>query len=134
MREEQPGRLPGQPDIDGNTLTTDGPITYVTEAIDPTWTPLIATPPFPEYPSGHSVQSAAAAQVLTDMFGNVAFTDHSHDSRSLAPRSFTSFADAAEEAAISRLYGGIHFRSAIANGLEQGKCIGQKVTALRFRR
>ena len=91
------------------------------------------TPPFPEYTSGHSVQSAASAQVLTDLFGTVAFTDHSHDDRRLAPRSFNSFFEAAEEAALSRLYGGIHFRTAIALGLEQGRCVGQNVKNLEFR-
>jgi hypothetical protein len=68
------------------------------------------------------------------MFGDLAFTDHTHDSRGMAPRSFTSFSAAAEEAAISRLYGGIHFRSAIENGMVQGKLIGQKVCGLRFRK
>jgi hypothetical protein len=61
------------------------------------------------------------------------FTDHTHDDRGLAPRSFGSFIQAAEEAAISRLYGGIHFRPAIENGLVQGWCIGEAVDALTFR-
>lgn len=91
------------------------------------------TPPFPEYTSGHSVQSGASAQVLTDLFGPLAFTDHTHDDRGLPPRSFGSFFEAAEEAALSRLYGGIHFRTAIALGLEQGRCIGREVSNLRFR-
>jgi PAP2 superfamily len=110
------------------------PVTYIQREIDATWTPLLVTPPFPEYTSGHSVQSAASAQVLTDLFGTVAFTDHTHDDRGLAPRSFGSFFEAAEEAAISRLFGGIHFRTAIARGLEQGKRVGQKVNALTFGR
>jgi hypothetical protein len=94
---------------------------------------LLVTPPFPEYTSGHSVQSAAAAHVLTKMFGTVAFTDHTHDDRGLSPRSFGSFFEAAEEAALSRLYGGIHFASAIDQGLEQGRCVGRRVSRLRFR-
>ena len=111
------------------------PITYIRNVIDPNWTtPDLVTPPFPEYTSGHSVQSAAAAYVLTDLFGdNVAFTDHTHDRRGLAPRSFKSFLSAAQEAGISRLYGGIHYRSAIENGLAQGKCIGERVHTLKFR-
>ncbi len=110
------------------------PITYVRRHIDAAWgDPLpLATPPFPEYTSGHSVQSGAAAEVLTALFGNVAFTDHTHDVRGLAPRSFDSPAEFAQEAAISRLYGGIHFRSAIERGLEQGRCIGASVNAVRF--
>jgi membrane-associated phospholipid phosphatase len=94
----------------------------------------LTTPPFPEYTSGHSVQSAAAAEVLTATFGEMAFTDHTHEARGLAPRSFGSFAAFAQEAAISRLYGGIHYRSAIERGLEQGRCVGATVLALPMRR
>jgi len=112
------------------------PIGYIRSSIDPTWgDPLpLTTPPFPEYTSGHSVQSAAAAEVLRATFGEAAFTDHTHDARGLAPRSFDSFAAFAREAAISRLYGGIHFRSAIELGLEQGRCVGEVVAALPMRR
>jgi hypothetical protein len=106
------------------------PVTYIRSVIDPSWTSLLVTPPFPEYTSGHSVQTAAAAQVLTSLFGQLAFTDHTHDARGLPPRTFSSFVAAAEEAAISRLYGGIHFRAAIERGLEQGACIGEQVAAL----
>ena len=112
------------------------PITYVRATIDPAWgDPLpLVTPPFPEYPSGHSVQSAAAAAVLTAFFGAIPFTDHTHDARGLPARSFASFDAFAEEAAISRLYGGIHFRSAIEDGLEQGRCIGVKAARLALAR
>lgn len=110
------------------------PVTYIQRVIDPLWVPFRVTPPFPEYTSGHSVQSAAAAQVLTKMFGTVVFTDHTHDYRGLTPRSFGSFVEAAEEAALSRLYGGIHFARAIERGLEQGRCVGRIVGRLRFRR
>jgi len=112
------------------------PITYIRQYIEPTWnTPFITdpvvTPPFPEYTSGHSVQSGAAAGVLTGYFGdNYAFTDRSHVDRGLAPRSFESFNAFADEAAISRLYGGIHFRSAIEIGVEQGQCVARSVNAL----
>jgi hypothetical protein len=111
------------------------PVTYVRALIDPDWTPLLITPPFPEYPSGHSVQSGAAFQVLTDLFGKrYALVDHTNDDRGLPARSFDSFLDAAREAAISRLYGGIHFRAAIDNGVFQGRRIGQAVSALSLRR
>jgi membrane-associated phospholipid phosphatase len=112
------------------------PITYIRATIDPAWgDPLpLVTPPFPEYPSGHSVQSAAAAEVLTAFFGAIPFTDHTHDARGLPARSFASFDAFAEEAAISRLYGGIHFRSAIEDGLEQGRCIGVKAARLALAR
>ncbi|MEO6578800.1 MAG: vanadium-dependent haloperoxidase, partial [Candidatus Limnocylindria bacterium] len=112
------------------------PITYIRRHIDPAWgDPLpLATPPFPEYTSGHSVQSGAAAEVITGLFGDVAFTDHTHDARGMAPRSFGSPAEFAQEAAISRLYGGIHFRSAIERGLDHGRCIGAAVNAVRLTR
>lgn len=110
------------------------PITCIQSLMDPDWNPIMNTPPFPEFTSGHSVQSGAMAQVLTDLFGVVAFTDHTHDNRGFAPRSFPSFFVAADEAAISRLYGGIHFRSAIELGVEQGKCVGQKIGALKFKK
>jgi hypothetical protein len=115
------------------------PITYLQRHVDPGWgstsRPLpVSTPPFPEYPSGHSVQSAAAAEVLSDLFGpDRPITDHTHDRLGLAPRSFASFDQMAEEAAISRLYGGIHFRSAIEHGLAQGRCVGRAVNALVVR-
>jgi hypothetical protein len=110
------------------------PVTYIQRLIEPGWSPLLTTPPFPEYPSGHSVQSGAAFQVLTDLFGEgYAFVDRTHDDRGLAPRSFGSFLEAAEEAAISRLHGGIHFRAAIVNGVTQGRCIGKAASALPIR-
>lgn len=110
------------------------PVTYIRKVIDPKFEPLLITPPFPEYPSGHSVQSGAAAVVLTAIYGeNFAFTDSTHVRDGIAPRSYTSFAVAAEEAGISRLYGGIHFRSAVDRGLEQGRCIGQHAVALKTR-
>ncbi len=109
------------------------PVTYIQRHIDSSWLPLLVTPPFPEYTSGHSVQSGASARVLTDQFGVVAFTDDTHADRGLPPRSFSSFDAAAEEAAISRLYGGIHYRFAIDNGVDQGRDVGDAVNALTFR-
>lgn len=107
------------------------PITYIVDVIDPTYDyndlP-VNTPPFPEYTSGHSVQSGAAAAVLNGLYGtDFAFTDHTHDALGYAARSFTSFNEAADEAAISRLYGGIHYRAAIERGVTQGKKIGDQV-------
>ena len=116
------------------------PISYIQQIIDPSWnnpeiTDVVLTPPFPEYPSGHSAQSGAAAAVLTALFGeNYRFTDHTHDGRGYAPRTFASFNQAVQEAAISRLYGGIHYRAAIENGVTQGQCIGDKVNALKFQK
>ena len=102
------------------------PFTYIRKMIDPKWNALLITPPFPEYPSGHSTNSGAAAFVLSSMFGeNYAFEDTTPKADGLAPRKFSSFDAAAKEAAESRLYGGIHFRAAIERGLEQGRCIGK---------
>src|SRR5262245_7056919 len=111
------------------------PVTYIRNLIDPAWAPILNTPPFPEYPSGHSVQSGAAATVLADLFGaRYSFVDHTHDERGLPARGFDSFGHAAQEAALSRLYGGIHFRPAIELGLRQGEVIGRAVNALPLRR
>ena len=111
------------------------PVSYIRRVIDPKWEPLLNTPPFPEYPSGHSTQSGASATVLTNLFGeNFAFKDETGKPAGLTPRSFTSFSEAADDAGISRMYGGIHFRAAIERGLEQGRCIGAFTNALRTRR
>ena len=111
------------------------PITYIRRTMDPKWESTLNTPPFPEYPSGHSTQSAAAATVMTDAFGdNFPFEDATGQKDGLKPRSFSSFWAAANEAGISRLYGGIHYRAAIERGLEQGRCIGKFVTVLHTRR
>ena len=108
------------------------PVTYIKRVIDPAWTPLINTPPFPEYPSGHSTVSGAAATVLTAVLGDgYAFDDHTHEREGMAPRRYDSFWQAADEAGISRLYGGIHFRAAIERGLAQGRCIGAFAAGLR---
>lgn len=104
------------------------PETAIRKYIDPHWTPVLQTPPFPEYLSGHSVISACSATILTHFFGeNFAYTDSVEVSYGLAPRHFTSFNQAAQEAAISRFYGGIHFMDAIENGLIVGNKVGKWV-------
>ncbi len=110
------------------------PVTYIRRVIDPKWEPLLNTPPFPEYPSGHSVQSGAAEVVLTRLFGaDHAFEDATHVDDGMPARGFPNFRTAAEEAGISRLYGGIHFRAAVDRGLEQGRCTGAFAAALKTR-
>ncbi len=110
------------------------PVTYIRRTMDKTWEPAMLTPPFPEYPSGHSTQSAAAAAVLTDIFGdNFAFEDATHIRDGLKARSYPSFMAAAREAGQSRLYGGIHFRAAIEKGLDQGVCVGAFTNKLQTR-
>lgn len=104
------------------------PETYINTYVDPDWSPVLQTPPFPEYTSGHSVASAAAATVLTDLVGaKYSFIDSTEVPYGLPKRNFDSFMHAAEEAAISRFYGGIHYRPAVEKGLTQGKAVGSYV-------
>jgi len=104
------------------------PETLINEHIDENWKPVLQTPPFPEYTSGHSVVSGAAATALTDIFGDkFAFDDDTEVLYGLPTRSFNSFNEAADEAAISRMYGGIHYRKAVAVGVKQGRDLGKFV-------
>ena len=102
------------------------PETYINQYIDPNWVPILQTPPFPEYTSGHSTISGSASVALTDLFGdNFAFSDSTETEFGLPVRSFTSFAQAADEASVSRLYGGIHYRPALNEGIANGRKIGR---------
>ncbi len=104
------------------------PETVINQHIDKDWMPLLQTPPFPEYTSGHSVISSASAVTLTQLYGeDFAFVDSTEVQYGIPPRSFQSFRQAADEAAISRLYGGIHYRAAIVEGVKQGRQIGEWV-------
>jgi hypothetical protein len=104
------------------------PETAINTMIDNQWRPILQTPPFPEYTSGHSVISTAAATALTELLGEgFSFTDSVEVKYGLPVRSFDSFQDASNEAAISRLYGGIHFMPAINEGVKQGRKVGNKV-------
>jgi len=104
------------------------PETVINAHIDKDWLPLLQTPPFPEHTSGHSVISAASALTLTKLYGdNFAYTDDTEVEYGLPARSFTSFIQASEEAAVSRLYGGIHYRPAIDDGVAQGRKVGAYV-------
>lgn len=110
------------------------PVSYIHEVIDPRFEPLLSTPPFPEYTSGHSAISAAAAEILTRQFGTVAYIDRTNNTFPFGhPRRFDSFAAAAREAALSRLYAGIHFESAIERGLEQGQRVAERMNVLQLR-
>ncbi len=104
------------------------PETAIRKYIDPTWQPFLQTPPFPEYLSGHSTISATSATILTHFFGdNFAYEDTIEEQYGLKARAFKSFKEAANEAGISRFYGGIHFMDAIDNGNRQGKMVGEWV-------
>jgi hypothetical protein len=107
------------------------PETAIRRYLDPQWQPLLQTPPFPEYVSGHSVVSTAAAELLGHYFGPAyAYSDSTEKEFGLKPRQFTSFQQAAEEAAMSRLYGGIHFLDAV----RQGQALGQKIGEMAVQR
>jgi hypothetical protein len=104
------------------------PETYIDRYIDRYWTPVLQTPPFPEYTSGHSMISSAAAEVLTYLLGdNLSFEDSTEIMFGLQPRTFRSFIAASDEAAISRFYGGIHFIDSVVNGQVDGKAVGDYV-------
>lgn len=98
---------------------------FITTYIDPEWEPLLQSPPFPEFPSGHSVISATAAVLLTNAFGTMEYVDDTEINFGIEPRKFKSFFEAADEAAISRVYGGIHFRHAATEGKKIGMQIGE---------
>jgi len=102
------------------------PETYIDRYIDPRWQPYLQTPPFPEYTSGHSVISTAAAEVLTYLFGDrIDYMDNAEELFDIQPRRFHSFREAAGEAAVSRMYGGIHYRDAVVNGQTEGRALGE---------
>ncbi|MCI0450427.1 MAG: vanadium-dependent haloperoxidase [Chlorobi bacterium] len=103
------------------------PQSYIRDYIDPNWNPFLITPSFPAYPSGHSSLSGACAEIMTHLFGNVPFTDYTHQQLGYLPRSFETFNQVAEEAAFSRLYGGIHYRFDSENGLEGGHDLGRYI-------
>ena len=104
------------------------PQSYIRDYIDPNWNPYLLTPSFPAYPSGHSALSGVCAEVMKYIFGDVTFTDNTHQSIGLLPRSFNTFDEVSEEAAFSRIYGGIHYRFDSENGLEGGKQLGRYIT------
>ena len=111
------------------------PVTFVRALIDATWLPIVTTPPFPEYNSGHSTQSGAWAEVMTSLFGSgYEFTDHTHDVSGAKPRSFVSFREAAEEAALSRLFGGIHYAFSNDSGLTVGQSVGRAAAEVTLTR
>lgn len=122
---------------------SERPNTFITQHIDQRWNSFWPDPPFPAFPSGHAIQAAAAATVLTDLYGdNFSFIDSAHTGRQRDDirnadfkfRRFSSFMDVALETANSRFYGGIHTPQDNEQGLEKGKLIGQNVNRLNWRK
>lgn len=99
------------------------PISYIKKYIDPAWEGVLETPSFPEHTSAHSTISAANAEVLTELFGNIPFTDTSEMPFGLPSRDFASFKVAADEVSMSRMYGGIH----LTHGCEEGQKVGELI-------
>ena len=109
------------------------PSTFIDSYIAPSWKPLIGTPPFPTYTSGHATFSGASAGILTAEFGNhFSFTDSSKINYGFAPRFFVNFNEAAQEAAMSRLYGGIHYRFDNENGFICGQLVASNVERINW--
>jgi hypothetical protein len=104
------------------------PETVINKYIDPNWKPFLQTPPFPEYTSGHSIISTAAATILEHIYGSqAAFTDSTERAWGFPDRSFQSPRQAADEAGMSRFYGGIHYRPSILVARDQGVNVGNWV-------
>jgi hypothetical protein len=119
------------------TYNWQRPITAINAIVDRTWKPLLTTPNFPAFSSGHATQSGASSQILSDLYGySYTLVDNTHQAKGVGfePRVFGSFYDAADEAAISRLYGGIHFRLDNELGVSEGRKIGRNVSALKFKK
>jgi hypothetical protein len=109
------------------------PETAIRKYLDPKWTPFLQTPPFPEYLSGHSTISSVSSVILTHFFGKeFTYTDTVEERYGLKARTYSSFEEAAEEAGISRFYGGIHFMDAIENGQKQGNAVGKHLLGKVF--
>jgi hypothetical protein len=104
------------------------PETYINRLISPQWKSYIETPPFPEYTSGHSIISSASAMILTKIFGdNTPFVDNTERAWGWPDRKYDNVKQAANEAALSRLYGGIHYREGMEQGMVEGEKIGELV-------
>ncbi|HLO81739.1 MAG TPA: vanadium-dependent haloperoxidase [Chitinophagaceae bacterium] len=109
------------------------PVTYVRNLIDPSWLPYIGTPNHPEYPAAHATVSSAFMEAMAGVFGdNYSFSDDTYEFLGIAPRDYSSFGDAAAEAGLSRIYGGIHYRESVKAGLAFGKQIGKHVRDLQL--
>jgi hypothetical protein len=110
------------------------PVAYVQRVFDPSYRTVIPTPPFPEYTSGHSVQSGAAVQVLIGLLGDsIPFIDSTQVDVGQPPRAFRNFSHAREDVAWSRVWAGVHYIPGVIDGVKQGECIGDRVRALRTR-
>lgn len=125
------------------TYHSERPANYITRYIDPTFVPYWPEPPFPGFPSGHSTQMAATAEVLIGVFGNnIHFIDDTHQGRwrdrqrnvDYKRRTFEQISQMAEECGISRLYGGIHTMQDNLVGLKEGEKIGKNINRIKWKK
>ncbi len=108
------------------------PITYIRQNIDANWNSFIGTPPFPSFTSGHSTFSAVTCAVLTKRFGPIAFTDSTKMAYGFPAKPCSNFTAASQEAALSRLYGGIHYEFDNNSGYDCGIAISLNIKGLHF--
>jgi hypothetical protein len=116
---------------------SERPQAYISRVIQPDWLPYAPSGPYPSYPAGHAVAAAAAAEILSQTFGDVfSFTDRTHENREEfagVPRTYQSFRDMAKEIAASRILLGVHFRMDCEEGLRIGTIIGEQEKMLPLR-
>ncbi|MES2646465.1 MAG: vanadium-dependent haloperoxidase [Bacteroidota bacterium] len=104
------------------------PVTYIQKVIDPNWLPLFPTPPHPEYPAAHAMVTGTVMQATARVIGNNhTVADHSYVFRGYPVQTYSSIFGAAEQAGISRNYGGIHYLISITEGLRMAKILGNRV-------
>ena len=106
------------------------PVSYIQNVIDNSWLPFIGTPPHPEYPAAHAFITGTVMKAAEKVLGHTSITDHTYDFKGWTARSYNSLFDAAREAGISRLYGGIHYRPSIEIGLALGDELGARIGEL----
>lgn len=109
------------------------PISYIQAHIDDEWWPFITTPPHPEYPAAHAFITGTVMMAAQKVLGQVRITDHTYDFKGWSGGPYNSLFDAAREAGISRLYGGIHYRPSIEIGLELGEAMGTKIGEMKLK-
>ena len=111
------------------------PVSYIRNVMGHTgWNSYLGTPAHPEYSSAHSVLSGAAAAIMKEMFGSIgSITDHTYDYLGFAPRTYSSIIAIGEEAAISRVYAGIHYQQSVDAGLAEGRKVAANILNKRYK-
>jgi hypothetical protein len=108
------------------------PVTYIQQQIDPNWSSYLITPPYPEYPSGLASLYTPVMQVLIREFGDIPISDNANDWKGVPPRHYASLTELTEEASISRIYAGIHYRFTQNISLVMGRALGNKIADIHL--